>query len=258
MISIGPYRSTNTGVPILSTDELEDIGEALVQDFCPEIFSSPQPVDIEAFAEIYAGLNLEYQYLSNCRVYLGMTVFHETNKLPIYNPDTNLAEYLHVPANTVLIEQSLLDDEQQHHRYRFTMAHEAAGHAMLHKGYFNRKYNPDQLSLFPTKEKLWVQCRKDFPQYRHNELRKDTDWLEWQANTLGAAVLMPKKSVQTLLENKPCSWLLGKNGMIKKVAEKFDVSPAAARIRLESLGYIERDDYPFIEEHEQFRLVSES
>lgn len=257
MISIGHYRSTATGVPILSTKELEDIGEALVQDFCPEVFSSPQPVDIETFTEIYAGLNLEYQYLSNCRVYLGMTVFHETNKLPIYNPNTNLAEYLHVPANTVLIEQSLLDDERMHHCYRFTMAHEAAGHAMLHKGYFKHKYNPNQLSLFPVKEPPWVQCRKDFSKYKHSTLRKDNDWLEWQANTLGAIVLMPKKSVQQLVKSHRHSLLWSKNVMINSVAQKFDVSPAAAQIRLESLGYIKRDIYPFIEENEQYSLVSE-
>lgn len=67
-------------------------------------------------------------------VYLGMTVFNDTNKVPIYDPATNRAEYISAKARTVIIDNRLLD-ENQRHRFRFTLGHEG-GHDIFHSGYF--------------------------------------------------------------------------------------------------------------------------
>ena len=66
MIQLPPYNKKRNGVPVLSAEELEQIGEALVNDFCPEVLSQPQEVDIDAFAEIYMGLNQDIQYSIKC------------------------------------------------------------------------------------------------------------------------------------------------------------------------------------------------
>ena len=52
-------------------------------------------------------------------------------------------------------------EENQEHRYRFTMGHEA-GHEFLHKEYF--AYDPDQITLFDLMGETpapMVQCRVD-------------------------------------------------------------------------------------------------
>lgn len=128
MIPINIRRNSN-GVPILKQTEIDLIAEALVYDFCPEVLNDPQPVDVDAFCESYMKLHLDYQYLSNNGVYLGMTVFDDTDKVVVFDPVLRRAEYTSVKAGTVIIDNTLLETNQEH-RYRFTMGHEAAGHLL--------------------------------------------------------------------------------------------------------------------------------
>lgn len=100
---IPSFRVKKNGVPILSKDEIDGIGERYVQDFCPEVLTHPMPVDIESFVEHYLGITPDYQYLSHNGVYLGMTVFNDTNKVPVYDPGTGRAEYISAKARTVII-----------------------------------------------------------------------------------------------------------------------------------------------------------
>lgn len=102
-------RVKNNGVPILSKAEIDAIGERFVQDFQPEVLTNPSPVDIEGFIEFYLGMTPDYQYLSHNGVYLGMTVFNDTNKVPVFDPATNRAEYISAKARTVIIDNRLLD-----------------------------------------------------------------------------------------------------------------------------------------------------
>lgn len=179
----------NNGVPILSKAEIDAIGERFVQDFQPEVLTNPSPVDIEGFIEFYLGMTPDYQYLSHNGVYLGMTVFNDTNKVPVFDPTTNRAEYISAKARTVIIDNRLLD-ENQRHRFRFTLGHEG-GHDIFHSGYFS--YNPDQTSLFDEEFVApMIQCRVDSGMTDRADTRKwdDHDWMEWQANHLSAAVLI--------------------------------------------------------------------
>ena len=135
------FKVKSNGVPILSKEEIDGIGEQYVKAFCPEVLSHPAPVDIESFVENYLGITPDYQYLSNNGIYLGMTVFNDTNMVPIFDPGTGRAEYISAKARTIIIDNRLLEESQQH-RYRFTLGHEA-GHDIFHSGFFG--YNPDQL-----------------------------------------------------------------------------------------------------------------
>lgn len=88
-----------------------------------EALRTPQEIDIDLFVQDYLGMEQDFQYLSHCGLYLGMTVFNETDKIPVYNPAKYCAEYISAKANTVIIDNSLLEENQEH-RYRFTMGHE--------------------------------------------------------------------------------------------------------------------------------------
>ena len=220
-------RVKNNGVPILSKAEIDAIGERFVQDFQPEVLTNPSPVDIEGFIEFYLGMTPDYQYLSHNGVYLGMTVFNDTNKVPVFDPATNRAEYISAKARTVIIDNRLLD-ESQRHRYRFTLGHEG-GHDIFHSGYFS--YNPDQVSIFDDELIApMIQCRVDNGMTNKSDTRKwdDHDWMEWQANHLSAAVLMPKTPSMGMF--------------IAQVSAVFDVSIQAATNRLKDLGYIKTND----------------
>ncbi|MBX3582537.1 MAG: ImmA/IrrE family metallo-endopeptidase [Rhizobiaceae bacterium] len=95
-------------------------------------------------------------------------------------------------------------------RQRFTAAHELA-HYLMHRdllvhGHMDRLFDPDPMTNPPA------------PFKRSHE---------YQANQTAANILMPKSRVETYHAQ----------GMTtRQIAERFEVSPAAMKIRLETLG----------------------
>ena len=241
------FRTKRNSVPILSKQEIEDIGEKFVRDFCPEALKVPQAIDVEGFVECYLGMTLDYQYLSNDGRYLGMTVFNDTDKVIIYDPELNQADYLHADARTVIIDSSLVEDHSiasQRHRYRYTMGHEG-GHDIFHSAYYY--YDPMQMNMFDLfgEERVpMVQCRvNSFTRTTESGSRQlwtDDDWMEWQANYFSSVLLMPQTAVRMLAaayRNKKFSDAL----IIKGVVDTFDVSMEAATYRCRELGLVKKD-----------------
>lgn len=97
-------KRKKSGAPVLSRKEIDIIGENLVDEFMPEALKTPQEIDIDLFVQDYLGMEQDFQYLSHCGIYLGMTVFNDTDKIPVYNPVDNCAEYISAKAHTVIID----------------------------------------------------------------------------------------------------------------------------------------------------------
>jgi len=102
-------KRKKSGAPILSRKEIDIIGENLVDEFMPEALKTPQEIDIDLFVQDYLGMEQDFQYLSHCGIYLGMTVFNDTDKIPVYNPVDHCAEYISARAHTVIIDNTLLE-----------------------------------------------------------------------------------------------------------------------------------------------------
>jgi hypothetical protein len=74
-----------------------------------------------------------------------------------------------------------------------------------------------------------------------------SDWMEWQASYVCGAVLMPLSQIGGLISTGKESiipeWLPAESdsaqALVARVAESFDVSPGAARIRLQKLGFLQ-------------------
>lgn len=231
------FRVKKNGVPILSKENIETIGENFIRDFCPDALKTPQAINIDDFVELYLGMTIDYQYLSNDGRYLGMTVFNDTDKVIIYDPEKNEADYLHANARTVLIDNSLLADNQGH-RYRYTMGHEGA-HDIFHSGYYS--YDPNQISMFDGDVAPMVQCREKalYSVPRVKGKWTDIEWMEWQANFLSSVLLMPKEAVRIVVASKKQkNPTMRAMAMIQSVSKTFDVSPEAAKYRLQELGHI--------------------
>ena len=92
---------------MLSRKEIDVIGQNIVGDFMPEALKSPQEIDIDLLAQDYLGMDQDFQYLSHCGVYLGMTVFNDTDKVPVYDPQNNCADYISAKAHTVIIDKTI-------------------------------------------------------------------------------------------------------------------------------------------------------
>ncbi len=230
------FATSHTLVPILSKDAINDIGERLVEDFCPQAMTTPTEIDVDRFITRYLGLEQDFQYLSHCGVFLGMTVFNDTDRVPVFNPDRWEAKYIPVKAGTVIIDNILLEENQEH-RYRFTCGHEAA-HSILHAEYFKAQAKKAQLSGNGVQ---MVQCRRSTAQYGKGcRAKTDSDWLEWQANQLASAILMPKSMVIAKVREAKRIYRNNVNAPMQAVAETFNVSNDAAFYRLQDLGLLPR------------------
>ncbi len=227
---------------MLSRKQIDIIGEGLVREFKPEALVTPQEIDVDLFAQDYLGMDQDFAYLSHCGVYLGMTVFNDTDKVPVYDPATQQAEYMSAKAHTVIIDKTLLAENQEH-RYRFTMGHEAS-HEFLHKEYF--AYDPNQLTIFDFMGESpapMVQCRVDTKKLdtATQKTWNDRDWMEWQANALSSSILMPKCMVELVvadIKSRKLPQYLASYAMVEEVSSVFNVSFEAATYRLRQLNLI--------------------
>ena len=218
----------------LSRHQIEAIGESVLQDFAGQAGQDAGcigPTDINMLAGKYLGLGIQYRKLSDdgrtwgLTVYGGMVLelsFHDGNEL------------ISTQGDTIFLDEKLQRSENIRQR-RFTAAHECA-HQILARiaerktGYnFRRVFEPGK-------------------RYTCNEIKTASDWCEWQANVLGAALLMPTSKVAQYMTigNKPCKLTLFGDRFnytdytkVKELSEMFVVSFSAMKIRLKELGFIE-------------------
>jgi hypothetical protein len=135
----------------------------------------------------------------------------------------------------VRIAGKLYRDPYGAHLLRFTLAHEYI-HVQIHDPFYQRAGSAKRQEQRCTGDGTLA-------------LRPQVDWLEWQANYAGAALLMPVSRLNLVV--KAC---LGKGGtgplpaespratdLTQRVSEAFDVSQDAAGVRLIQLWYLRRE-----------------
>ena len=186
MYVLKKYVQQPTGMHILSREDIEEIATETLKNYSPAHLTSPLPFDTVDFMENHLGLTIKNCFIGGLDSdILGMIVM--TDMLPIPSLDRLYKPtILEETFGTVLISSSLLSREKTPRR-RYTEAHEAA-HFILHKDFYDwldRKYaNARSEYLRHTA------CRIGEP--KNFKPRTDSEWREWQADKLAAALLMPK------------------------------------------------------------------
>ena len=146
--------------------------------------------------------------------------------------------------NQVLLDENFIKPGQVRllcGKRRFTLAHECA-HQILF-----------QMESDEVKE-CFEQKYAARTSYSLRDLKTREDWNEWQANVLGAAILMPQKEMDLAmwyfaggrtLMNYEGRFSYKDRFSLSLLCQQLGVSKAAAVIRLRHLGYIE--DRPYLE-----------
>jgi Zn-dependent peptidase ImmA (M78 family) len=237
-------------VPYLSEETIERDAETLVAEYaCARGVSLKPPIPIEDIIEKHLKLRLEFDDL------------HEVLGVPQVGPEPDIFGAIWVEKREICIDQSLDPEERpgSEGRYRFTLAHEGGGHWRLHRRYVVA--DPTQMSLFGGSSKPSVVCRSSQAKER----------IEWQADFYASCLLMPKAMVvavwQERFGNANPRILRRKNRIalpgdeltaairsyeqqrddealqefVRPFAERFKVSAAAMRIRLERLDLLRRE-----------------
>lgn len=229
---------------IWSRLDLENWADAILKDFLKESFEAFAPIDIDRLTTEYLGLKIQYETLSDELDIYGISAFRDTN---IELKRNGRIENVKVKANTVLIETALCSTALKGTR-RFTVGHEAA-HQIL------RRYEYQTVSMKDASQKI------AFFKKQSTE-SSEIDWSEWQANTLGAALIMPQRLIEECMfrfGDKSSITVYGKNQLnfddsflISNIKDFLGVSKTALLKRLEQLGYIEHKS---IEEYYEIRTT---
>lgn len=228
---------------ILSHIQIEEIAAAVIKDF--NRFCSGGEAGVEALhgqatpidrlAEDYLGLRVSYAPLSEDGSICGLTAYADTEFVTECAGD---ARTIPLKAGEVLLDNSFLEsgrDRARCGRMRFTLAHECA----------------HQILFQMESEEARLACGASYSRrtaYSLRDLKTREDWNEWQANALGAALLMPQGGIDhamgQLAPGRKLTECRGWFGIwdrmiLGQLCRMFGVSRSAAVIRLRQMGYIE-------------------
>ncbi|GAB6152881.1 hypothetical protein JCM17380_16310 [Desulfosporosinus burensis] len=251
-MKVTDFKSKPSGHPILKQKDIEDFAENILHLFKPDLLIKPQEVSIELLIEAYLGLDVDYKNLSVDKTTLGLTTFGD-GYIIVFDEE-NREEYLTVNAGTIIADNQLLEGNPG--RLRFTYAHEAS-HWVLHRHLYLS--DPNQMLLFQeAQEARNIKClnrnvEKIFASIG-NTISTDEDWLEWQADSLGACLLLPKHTFILAFKQKLQSYginqlpldLTGKGGdiyylIVEELSQIFNVSKQAVQVRLSKLKLVQRN-----------------
>ena len=183
---------------ILSLRQIEEIGAATICDFNEFFFHDStcpprrgiRATPIDQFATEYLGLSVNFVRLSSDGSICGLTSYADAEYVI---EERGLARTIPLSRNQVLLDSSFVEVGQVKKlcgKRRFTLAHECA-HQILFQ--------------LETEEEKQYRCRDYATRkvYSLRDLKTKEDWNEWQANALGAALLMPQEEVERAM------WLFG-------------------------------------------------
>lgn len=225
---------------ILSQKQIEEIAAAVTKNFNEFFFGEdadvcmPRATPIDQFAKDYLGLQVSFAHLSSDGSILGLTAYDDTKYIV---EERGVTRTIPLKRNQVLLDESFLRPGQvrrQCGKRRFTLAHECA----------------HQILFQMESDKVKLSCRKKYATrtaYSLRDLKTNEDWNEWQANVLGAAILMPQKEIDLAmwyfaagqqLFNYEGKFSYRDQLALNMLCRQFGVSKSAAVIRLRHLGYI--------------------
>ena len=228
---------TKNLVPVLRKSEFDLVATKFLEKYCPQALRIPMALPIELIAVDGLHLNVEHLHITDDFSELGK-IFFTDGMTEIYLDESD--EYIRRPvqAGTVFIDQNV---REKYHCgcERFTLAHECI-HWDQHKLHYllQQPRVADGTAVAQRCPKEQCCCRAE---------RTEEDWMEWQANGIAAAILMPKNAFLQKASEIVSDWdegvLYSHSGaeclgfLAMELATFFEVSLQAAKIRLTEVGY---------------------
>ena len=232
---------------ILSQKNIEEIAAAVTRDLNEFYFGCSSEdtrrmargTPIDQFAKEYLGMNVSFARLSSDGSICGLTAYADTEYI---TEEMGVKRVIPLRKNQILMDASFIQPGQVYKlcgKRRFTLAHECA----------------HQILFQMESETVRSSCTQKYSArtaYSLRDLKTREDWNEWQANVLGAAILMPQKEIDLAM------WyfaggkkLINYEGVfayrdklsLTMLCQQLAVSKSAAVIRLRQLGYIEDRPY---------------
>jgi hypothetical protein len=177
-------NTTHNFVPVISKKQMDAEAACFLRQYCPEALRKPTRVPMQDIVR-GMGLTVEFGYmLSQDFRFFGQISFSDTT-IRVFDPEYGMAEELDVTRGTILIDPEIYWERSEGCE-NFTTAHEvihwekhrlfADIKRLLYHNHYMAHRCPKPTRIFWDSDDTW----------------SDEEWLEWQANGIGARVLMPK------------------------------------------------------------------
>lgn len=221
---------------ILSREDIEGIADNVIKDFREVTGIVTMFTTIDQLAVDYLGLRVTFEKLSNDDRFCGVTAYEDTNfKVQVDNIDRIIT----IKKNQIILDSDFVEVGKVRElcgKRRFTLAHEVA-HQILFS-LENEEVKATIKQKYSTRKAHTI-----------SQLKTAEDWNEWQANALGAALLMPRVNVREfmvqhreyVLTEYPTFFqpiMLSSELVVRHFCQCFHVSKSAGIIRLKQLGYL--------------------
>jgi len=204
------------------------------------LLTTPQAMDVDHFVEFHLKTQIDFANLSQDGLTLGCTCFNN-GVLMVWNDDRTKEIPLNVEKGWIFVDIESISEavdgnsELAERRVRFTIVHECA-HLILHPRFYYKK-----LGVEIPKIECSVYRIEEWP--THPPMSAE-DIREWQANRLGAALIMPARTVKTLMAERlgvsvdELSPVYLSDGFIQGMADIYRVSKSAMSNRLRDLNLL--------------------
>lgn len=235
------YPQYPNGMYRLYKRDFDNIALMIMKEYLPDSVDKIGEVDIYYLIKECLFLNVRSKNIAADKSVLGLIAFEDA-KVPCYDLSYRPIE-LDLNAGDILIDMSLSGNRNIPRR-RFTLAHEAS-HWILH-----RSYHSPTNQKFEFRKPYLKTYGKDLER-RFTGFKTENDEEEWQANSLAAALLMPKipfieyalneiqrifgEEADFLIDDQSEDYVIA----VENIASMFNVSRQAAEIRLEQLGLLQ-------------------
>ncbi|HFR3770665.1 TPA: helix-turn-helix domain-containing protein [Streptococcus suis] len=224
---------TDNFVPIISSSSMETIAEKILEKHQPSMLEEPRSLDISALITAL-DIQLIEQKLSQDNSIFGEIVFKDM-LIRVWDEENSPCE-IEASKGTIVVDPTIRDFRNQG-SYNNTVVHEIV-HWILH-----RNYQECRMLIGGDAGTSFVDSVCEV-----NVKWADADWMEWHANGIAPRLLMPRKTTKEKVNELFTEYSLkypenAKTNMFEQViddiADFFQVSRFAAKIRLQQLGYKE-------------------
>lgn len=217
-----------------SKSQLEEFADKLNKNFDSERLKKAKPIDVYDVVD-FVRADIDWKNISTDGSILGATIFGD-GIMPVFEKknDDWIKKYIKVSAGTIIIDSKVEEDANKGRR-NFTVMHE-----VFHFLYHKKSFTHTSVGL---KSLLETEIFRDYEEKKKGMTVLEI--LEWQANYMAAAFLIPKSALMNELnikeevETRDIGNLKLDKEEIRDLATKFSVSCKTMSYRLKGLKIIE-------------------
>lgn len=210
-----------------SKTQLEELANDLNRSFDITRLEKAKPIDVYDVVE-FVGADIDWKYLSEDETLLGATVFCD-GLFPVFEKQDGkfISNLILVNEGTIIIDIRV-EESANIGRKNFTVMHEVF-HYLHHKKSFTRRNGG-------LKKVLETEVFRSYEEKKKGMTAIEI--LEWQANYMAAAFLLPKSAL--INEINESNFIVLEDLEIKELAKKFSVSYQTMIYRLQSLEILRK------------------